>query len=271
MKNWLLSDIPWDQFDAHKVDPEMLRIIKAAALVEYNAADYDHYLSRIFAKDERFQNAAHTWAQEEIQHGRALAQWAKIADPTFDFDRALSTFRSGFQIPQNLDQSVRGSLAGELIARCIVETGTSSFYSALKDATEEPVLKKICTYISADEFRHYKLFYDHLQRFLSIQPLSKRTRLSISLSRWYEADDDELAMAYYAANNTHLPYDRKKNAQSYLGRAYGYYQKTHVKRLVKMLLKASGLSSQGFFAQFAFWLSWKYLHFHKNKRGGLPP
>ncbi len=30
-----------------------------------------------------------------------------------------------------------------MMARCIVETGTSSYYSALKDATGEPVLRQI--------------------------------------------------------------------------------------------------------------------------------
>ena len=32
---------------------------------------------------------------------------------------------------------------------------------------DEPVLKVICHKIAGDEFRHYKLFYTHLQRYLA--------------------------------------------------------------------------------------------------------
>ena len=48
----------------------------------------------------------------------------------------------------------------------MVEIGTSSYYTALADATKEPVLQIICRQIAADEFRHFKLFYDHLRRYL---------------------------------------------------------------------------------------------------------
>ena len=59
--------------------------------------------------------------------------------------------------------SIRGSKRGEMIARCVVESGTSSYYSAIRDATDEPVLKEIAGRIAADEYRHYKLFYETLQ------------------------------------------------------------------------------------------------------------
>ena len=45
------------------------------------------------------------------------------------------------------------------MARCVVESGTSSMYSALRDSTDEPVLKAICHRIAGDEFRHFRLFY----------------------------------------------------------------------------------------------------------------
>ena len=98
-------------------------------------------------------------SSEEIQHGMALGRWAQLADPAWDFDAAFARFRAGYKLPLEATGSVRGSQAGEMMARCIVETGTSSYYSALKDATDEPVLKQICAKIAADEFRHYKLFY----------------------------------------------------------------------------------------------------------------
>ena len=172
MGNWTLESIAWDRFDPSKVDPEILRNIKAAAMVERNGGDYEIYLSRVFSDDPVAIADVKHWSVEEVQHGMALGRWAQLADPSWDFDAAFARFRAGYQLPLDATRSVRGSQAGEMMARCIVETGTSSYYSALHDATEEPVLKQICERIAGDEFRHYKLFYDHMQRLLERDRLS---------------------------------------------------------------------------------------------------
>ena len=36
MKHWTIDDIAWEHFDPSKVDPEILKAVKAAALVEHN-------------------------------------------------------------------------------------------------------------------------------------------------------------------------------------------------------------------------------------------
>ena len=63
MKHWTLDDIAWDKLDRSKVDPEMVRLIKAASLVEYNGADYATYLCNVFPDDAAFQQAARDWAE----------------------------------------------------------------------------------------------------------------------------------------------------------------------------------------------------------------
>ncbi len=246
MGNWTLETIAWDRFDASKVDPEILRNIKAAALVERNGGDYGIYLGHVFADDAAFMEAVRIWVDEEVQHGMALGRWAQLADPTWDFDAAFDRFRAGYKVPLDVEASVRGSQAGEMIARCIVETGTSSYYSALKDAAVEPVLQQICAKIAADEFRHYKLFYKHLRRCLDRDRLSRWARLRIGWGRLAESEDDELAYAYFAANEpTDAVYDRKRYMQAYARRAYPLYQPTHVQRAMAMVLKAVGLAPQG--------------------------
>ena len=163
--HWTLNDLPWDRFDPSKVDPELLRAVKAAALVEHNADDYVTYLCNVFADDPAFCAVVRQWGVEEVQHGQALARWAQVADPDFDPALALKRFTENYRLPLEATASVRGSRNGELVARCVVECGTSSFYSAIRDATDEPLLKLIAAKIAADEFRHFKLFYDHLQRY----------------------------------------------------------------------------------------------------------
>ena len=245
MKHWTLEQIPWTRFDPARVDPEIVKLVKAAAMVEFNGGDYATYLNRVFADDLEFQAVATAWAQEEVQHGRALARWAKLADPSFDFESAFKRFTAGYAIDVDVEQSIRGSRCGELVARCIVETGTSSYYAALNEATDEPVLKQICRNIAADELRHYKLFYTYLQRYLDREGLNGWQRLKVTLSRIGESEDDELAYAYFAANHPGETYDRKRFTRAYARRAYAVYRRHHIERGIAMVLKATGLTPSG--------------------------
>jgi rubrerythrin len=258
MKHWTLDDIPWERFDRSHVDPEVVKVVKAAAMVEANGGEYAKYLCNVFHDDAEFQVVANEWALEEVQHGMALARWAKLADPSFDFDAAFKRFTDGFKIQTWRTESLRGSRSGELVSRCIVETGTSSYYSALKDATKEPVLKEICRNIAADEFRHYKLFYGYLRRYLAIEKIGPLGRFFAAVSRIRESEDDELAYAYYAANYpTDAVYEHKRFIRAYLRRAYGFYRPPHIERGIAMILKAIGLRPNGWFnAILTRWLGW---------------
>jgi rubrerythrin len=255
-KGWTMADVPWELFDARKVDKETLKIIKAASLVEYNAHDYAAYLQNVFEGDEMFQDDLKKWAEEEVQHGMALGRWAEMADPTFNFQQSFKRFIKGFRINTAAKESIRGSRAGELVARCIVETGTSNYYTAVAEGAEEPVLKYICRQIAGDEYRHYKLFYDNLNFYLDKENLGKLDRLRIGLGRIAESEDDELAYAYYAANTKPRAandnkgiYDRKVFSNAYAARAFGCYRPRHIDKMVNMVFKACGLNTQGWLAK----------------------
>ena len=258
MGAWTLDDIPWDRLDRGKVDPEILRIVKAASLVEQNGGDYAHYLCNVFYDDPGFQEVARHWGDEEIQHGRALGRWAELVDPAFDHTKASERFTRGFRVNLDAQKSVRGTRSGELIARCVVETGTSSYYSALGEAVDEPVLKAICKHIAADELRHYKLFYTHLKRYLERERVGFWRRLKVAAGRIAESEDDELAYAYYAANETAAPYQRKRYNNAYARRAYRVYRAHHVERGMAMIFKAVGLRPNGrlnrLASRFAWWI-----------------
>lgn len=240
--HWTLDDIPWDRFDPSKVDPEVLKLAKAASVVEHNGRDYARYLGEVFHDDPEFQIVARQWAEEEVQHGQALARWAKLADPSFDFDGAFARFSKAITLPSAIDTSVRGSRAGELIARCMVEVGTSTYYSALMAATEEPALKEICRRIASDEFRHYKMFYDNMKRYLAREQIGFWARFRIAINRVTEIEDDELAYAYYTTNHPDAgPYVRKPYHAAYMVRAYRFYRPGHFERGFAMILKAVGV------------------------------
>lgn len=268
-RHWTLDDIPWDRFRADKVDPDILRIVKAAALVEFNGRDYGAYLCNVFPDDEPFQQAAKLWAEEEVQHGEALGRWAQLADPDWNFDKAIQDFREGYRVDVDASDSVRGSRCGELISRCIVETGTSSYYTALADATEEPVLEAISRKIAADELRHYKLFYDHLKHYAEAEKLTVLGKLRIALGRIAETEDDELSYAYYAAQGAQGPYDRAANNKAYMRRAFRYYEQKHADRVVSMVFKAVGLKPQSLLYRVASRLAYIIIQRQGQKRESL--
>lgn len=264
-QGWGLDDVHWSLFEADKVAPGLLAAVKAAALVEYNAPDYVTYLKRVFADSgQATLDAIEQWGREEAQHGKALGRWAEMADPEFRLDEAFARFRKGYTPPHfsgDSDQSVRGSRRGEMIARCVVESGTSSYYSAMRDASEEPVLQEIAGRIAADEYRHYKLFYDTLHA----QPepdLSFWAKLMIAIGRVRESDDDELAYAYYCANvpasqEAVLPYNRKKYSRASAATSMAIYNRKHIQKLVQMVVKAVGADPHGWMANMMGAILWR--------------
>ncbi|MBI1331116.1 MAG: ferritin-like domain-containing protein [Alphaproteobacteria bacterium] len=272
-QGWTLDDVRWDAFDPSKVDADLLAAVKAAALVEYNAADYVAYLKRVFAgsSPEMLADIEH-WGVEETQHGLALGRWAERADPNFSLEEAFARFRAGYKPPHFLSDdttSVRGSRRGEMIARCVVESGTSSYYSAMRDAADEPVLKEIAGRIAADEFRHYKLFLDTLEK--QDEPeLPFWRRIIVAITRVNEADDDELSFAYYCANvparqEAERPYMREAYARASYAKSIPLYRRHHIHKLAQMIAKAVGASPQGAFAKLASTVLWHVL----RARAGL--
>jgi len=264
-QGWSLDDVRWDLFDPSRVEPWMVTAVKAAALVEFNAPDYVSYLKRVFP-DAATQAAMEEWGKEESQHGRALGRWAEMADPTFKLADTFARFREGYRPAQfegDDTTSIRGSKRGEMISRCVVESGTSSYYSAIRDATDEPVLKEIAGRIAADEYRHYKLFFETLNA--QAEPdLPFWRKLIVAVGRVNESDDDELAFAYYCAavpkeRASAQPYVRAQCAKASYGTILRIYRRRHVQKLAQMVSKAIGADPQGRMTNLAGALLWRML------------
>src|SRR3546814_10073241 len=102
-----------------------------------------------------------------------------------------------------------------------------------------------CTPLFRSEFRHYRVFYKNMKRYLEREQLYLPKRIKVALGRIMETEDDELAYAYYAANSPSEPYDRKTYTEAYFRRAYPLYKPRHLERAMGMVFKAVGLDPQG--------------------------
>jgi rubrerythrin len=266
-QGWTLADVRWHLFDASSVDATMLAAIKAAALVEYNAPDYVSYLKKVFrGSPPETVTWIDRWGAEERQHGRALGRWAETADPSFKLEETFARFRKGYT-PAHFNEagtdSVRGSRRGEMIARCVVESGTSSYYAAIRDATDEPVLKEVAGRISADEYRHYRLFYEVLHK-QSEPDMSFLKKLWVAVRRVQESNDDELAYAYYCANvpaeeEPARPYNRKLYSRLAARTGMTIYRRRHIRKLVQMVAKAVGADPHGKLADWGEEILWRMM------------
>jgi len=271
MGHWTLDDIPWDSFEPGKLDPELLKLVKAACMVEHHSGAYGEYLCAIFGDEPKICEDAINWSKEEVQHGHALRRYAELADPNFDFDDAFARFSKGHPIDVSAEQSIRGSRCGEMVARCAVEVGTSSYYSALRDSIDEPVLREICRNIAADEFRHFKLFYRYAKHFQKIESLSRWTRFRIVLGRFFETGDDELSYAYYCGSGATEPYVRKQANIACMSRTLPLYRFDHVRLGVGMTLKSAGIKPQGVLGKCitrVIWIAFRLYTRHLQRAAG---
>jgi rubrerythrin len=259
-QRWSLSTINWSAFDASKVDVQLLALVKTASLVEANAADYVVYLRNVFAGDSVFIALAEQWGAEERLHGEALGRWAELADPSFSFAQALADFRAGYQFDLSANESSRGSRAAELIARQVVETGTSSFYSAIRDAAQEPVLQDVAARIASDEYFHYQLFRKHFDTVAKAQPMSRFAKLKVAATRFQEAEDDELGYAFFAANilarDRCATYGARNYGKDYWRIAMALYRRPHIETAVRMILRAVDMPSNGWIYRCASAVLW---------------
>ena len=213
------------------------------------------------------------WGREEVQHGQALGRWAEMADPSFNFMDAFERFHAGYKPPHFASDdalSVRGSRRGEMVARCVVESGTSSFYSAIRDATEEPVLKEIAGRIAADEFRHYKLFFETLHA-QNEPDLPFWRKLWVAVWRVNETDDDELSYRvsmrpmFRLRWKRPIPIRREEYSRAAHADAMTLYRRPHINKMVQMVAKAVGANPQSRTTAAASAVLWRVL----RMRAGL--
>jgi hypothetical protein len=164
---WRLADIDFAAIDRAAIADDELafRIVLLASFIETGSDLYAENLIEYFAGDAEVSNwLRHSWQHEEVQHGNALRAYASHVWPEVDWQRRYDEFFAEYSRTCTVS-GLEPAPALELAARCIVETGTATFYSALHDYAAEPVLKDLAGRIFADEVRHYKYFYYHFRRY----------------------------------------------------------------------------------------------------------
>lgn len=181
--HWTLADIEWDQIEQERVKDKSITayVIAAASFVETAADLYTANLVKHFPDPAAQQWLINHWQPEEMQHGLALRTYVETVWPELDWELTYNHFFDEYSQLCTMEE-LEPSRALEMVARCVVETGTSSFYRTIEQSCDEPVLKYLTRLIRQDEISHYNHFRHFFEEYQQQENIS-RTGIVRSLYR----------------------------------------------------------------------------------------
>ncbi|KAF1071629.1 MULTISPECIES: ferritin-like domain-containing protein [unclassified Variovorax] len=173
--HWTIEDLDFSRIALDRVrsDENLFYLVAAASFIESGSDLYTHNLVDFFRGDEEVTAWLSTqWEQEELQHGKALRAYVEYVWPEFPWEQAYRGFLEEYATYCKVEllAPTRGL---EMSARCVVETGTATYYKAMARSTDEPVLHDLATRIATDEVNHYKHFYRFFRRYREQERLGR--------------------------------------------------------------------------------------------------
>jgi hypothetical protein len=201
--SWSIDEIPFQDLDREEVrdDRQLFHMLASASFIEITSDLYTGNLVAFYRGDDEVTAwLSRQWEPEELQHGAALKRYVAAAWPEFDWNAGYRAFFAEYSRCCVVDL-LAATPALELAARCVVETGTATFYRALSEMTTEPVLKRLAANISVDEVRHYKHFY---RFFLRYHECEETSRFAVLRTLWRRATVVDAEDAFLAFKHVFL-------------------------------------------------------------------
>ncbi len=238
MASWDYKKIDYNSIESKKISENkiLFQLVTIASFIEITSDLYEKNLAEFYTGDIFTVNwLANTWEPEEIQHGKALKKYIQTVWPLFDWENAYNNFRNEYAALCTIDE-FQPTRAREMLARMVVETGTSTFYKALHRYAEElgePILAKIATNISKDEVYHYDMFEEVFKKYNQEEKLSRGDITKIIYARLKEANDEDVSIAFKHIN-ADASYEEFKKEIKHFAKIY-YPYNTSVKMLMRPL------------------------------------
>jgi rubrerythrin len=210
-RRWCLDDIAFDAVDLTLIrnDEFLFLTLASASFVEILAEIYSNNLIKHFRGNTEVTDWLRDfWQQEEMQHGRALKAYVQAVWPEFDWESAHCAFRTQYGLLCTVEQ-LESNRALELVGRCVVETGTSTFYRALCNYIKEPVLRELVDHIKGDEAAHYAHFLRYFAAYNARERHGVMAVIAAILRRLREIRQDDAYIAFkhvFAARHPGQPF-----------------------------------------------------------------
>ncbi|MBN3854614.1 MULTISPECIES: ferritin-like domain-containing protein [unclassified Paraburkholderia] len=200
---WRIEDIDLTRIDRQRAaaNEDLLLLLCASSFIESGSDLYTSNLSVFFNGDPEVSDWLNNeWEHEEMQHGRALKTYINYVWPEFDWDTAFKNFFEEYSKTCSFEEFEK-TRALEMVARCVVETGTATLYRAIGECSNEPVLKEITDNIRSDEVRHYKHFFKYFKKYNQVEGQGRLAVLGALMRRVMEIknEDSEIALRHVFA------------------------------------------------------------------------
>jgi hypothetical protein len=214
--HWSLNSIPYDRINPEIVrkDEVLVYLAAAASFVETLASLYTRNLIASIHEDpEVIEWLSTRWESEELQHGAALRAYIQAAWPDFDWERAHAYFTEKYT-PFCTADNLEPDEGLEMVARCVVEVGTATYYTAVARAAQEPVLRALCRRIAQDEVRHFAFFHAFFRRYSGRRSYPRWRVMGVLARRVLEVDSEDARTAAEAVR-VGLPAGHALEAMTY--------------------------------------------------------
>jgi hypothetical protein len=154
----------------------------------------------------------------------------------------MQTYQELVSYHEPTGQSVRGSIAGELVARCVVEALASTLYRVLADACDDCTVRAMYATLARDEARHFGMFLRMLNALQGSERASWLPRIVYAIRRMLQLEDGQImAASGIIAGRRPRPATLRREANWYLRQLYGRYRWKHARYAMQMLLRTVGL------------------------------
>jgi len=231
MLPWTIHAIDWSKLEPERsrADSMVYYLVAAGSFIESAADLYSTNLVGHFSNPALQRWLAERWEPEELQHGRALRRYVEAVWPELDWERGYEAFFAEYSPLCNMEE-LEQSPALELAARCVVETGTATFYTALHRRAREPVLKELTDRIRQDEVRHYTRFREFLDDHRRDEGIGRAGVLGALYRRASAAQNEDAYVGFKHAWRMRNPgrfgdalFDRfRAELRDMMGRCYPY-------------------------------------------------
>ena len=247
--HWRIEDIDFSAIDrsaiAHSED--MFFLLMSASFIETGSDTYATNLAEHYAAwPEVATWLKDHWEAEELQHGQALRAYVEAVWPDFPWQQAYDSFFAEYSQLCTMEELYPDQRL-EMVARCVVETGTTAYYHTLRELSTEPVLSELLGNIRNDEVSHFKHFLKYFKEMQDQSPVGRTSIAKALYGRLKELreSDTEIALRHVWAHKGSYFADSTTSFEGMAKRIYQLISRRLPADLaVRMLLKPMLLPAQ---------------------------
>lgn len=180
--HWRIEDIAFCDIDRPAIEnsEDMFFLLMSASFVETGSDTYAANLAEHYAAYPEISSwLTDHWEAEELQHGQALRAYVEAVWPDFPWQAAYDSFFAEYSKLCTMEELYPDPRL-EMVARCVVETGTTAYYHTLRELSDEPVLSQLLGNIRNDEVNHFKHFLKYFKEMQDESPVG-RARIAKAL------------------------------------------------------------------------------------------